>query len=150
MVAQGVPIDGFGLENHLQARDFIIGDVDKNISEYQAQLRKYIKMYGAIGVKFYITEMDVNTGGLPDSMTTAQKEELKAKLFSVAYDVCLSEENCKGASMQSFTDASSWLYDPNYPWKPGGPGLPFDKNYNPVAAHYSILKALLEAELARK
>lgn len=150
MTKQGVPIEGFGLQNHLQARNFIQGDVQKNIKEYKKQLDKYIKMYETIGVQFYITELDVNTGGLPDSMTDNQRQELKAQIFEAAFDACLSNQNCKGVTTQGFSDASSWLNDPNYPYKPGGPGLPYDKNYAPVAAHYSILKTLFEADLARK
>jgi len=107
-------------------------------------------MYETIGVQFYITELDVNTGGLPDSITDSQREELKAQIFKAVFDACLSNQNCKGVTTQGFSDASSWLNDPNYPYKPGGSGLPYDKNYVPMAAHYSILKALFEAELARE
>ncbi|MCX6732680.1 MAG: endo-1,4-beta-xylanase [Candidatus Roizmanbacteria bacterium] len=151
MRAAGVPIDGFGSQSHLLARNFIEGsgtpeqNFEKNLAIYKQQLASLIKQYGDIGVKFYITELDVNIGGLPSNFTPKQKEDLKAQIYDAVFETCLDSENCDTINTWGFTNASTWVLDSQeYPNSPGESPLPLDSSFNPTQSAFEIKSILLD------
>jgi len=145
----GAPIDGFGSQSHLLARNFIEGkgtpeqNFDKNIQMYKQQLVQLIDSYKGIGVKFYFTELDVNIGGLPTDWSQKQKESLKAQLYAAVYETALNAENCDTVNTQGFTNESSWILDSkDYPYKPGESPLPLDESFKPTMSAFEIKKVL--------
>lgn len=149
MRSAGVPIDGFGYQGHLLARNFIEGggtteqNIEANIASYKKQLAALMNLYDGIKAKFNITELDVNVGGLPTNWTQQQKEALKARLFTTVFEVALNSKNCNSITTWGFSNASSWvLQGGGYPYGPGESPLPFDRNFKPTQAVYEIRKVL--------
>lgn len=145
----GVPIDGFGEQAHLLARNFITGsgtieqNIETNITGYKKQLAMLMKGYNELGAKFYITELDVNIGGLPANWSQLQKEALKARLFASVFETALNSKNCDTVTTWGFTNASSWIFQGGgYPYGPGESPLPFDDKYKPTQSVYAIRKIL--------
>jgi GH35 family endo-1,4-beta-xylanase len=149
MRGAGVPIDGFGEQAHLLARNFLEGsgtpaqNIEANIAAYKKQLADLIGLYRGIGAKFYVTELDVNVGGLPVDWTPQQKEGLKARLFAAVYETALDSGWCDTVVSMGFTNASSWVLAGQYPYEPGESPLPFDNSYRPTMSQFEIQKVLL-------
>ena len=146
-VAQGVPIGGVGLEGHYLARDFVSQNTDQSIAKFKQELINLMKQYKTINVPAYITELDVNMGGLPSDWTQVQKEGLKAKIYSAVYEAAIESENCRSVTTWGFTNTSSWMIQGQYPYPPADSPLPYDDYYKPTISYYAILQSLLEAQL---
>ncbi|MBN2009331.1 endo-1,4-beta-xylanase [candidate division KSB1 bacterium] len=151
--AQGVKVDGIGLQGHWGMDYPIISLGDSAIAAY-----------AALGVNVLITELDISplpnpwafTGadiskrfqltdetnpwpnGLPDSMQTALADRY-AELFELfnKYDKNISRVTFWGVS-----DGMSWLN--NYPIR-GRTNYPllFDRNHQPKRAYYAVLNTVL-------
>ena len=145
----GVPIDGFGSQTHLIARNFLAGkgsdeeNIEANITRYKNQLAQLIQMYKDIGVTFSITELDVNVGGLPADWTQQQKEDLKARLFVAVFETALDSGNCNIIVSWGFSNASSWVLGSGYPYGPGESPLPLDGRFRPTKSAFEIMRVLL-------
>ena len=61
--------------------DFVQGDIDQNIAKFRQENIQFMRMFKGIGVDVFITELDVNIGGLPNNWTIDQKEDLKYRLY---------------------------------------------------------------------
>lgn len=122
--ADGVPIDGVGLQNH---------EYEKGDRTPPETFRKHVKALAALGLKVRVSEMDVVSGG----DTTMQAKEFAGKLA-----VCRDEPNCTTFGMWGFTDryGSTANTDVNPP-KPGD-ALPWDQNLKPKKAYQSMLTEL--------
>ncbi|WP_330338290.1 endo-1,4-beta-xylanase [Streptomyces sp. NBC_00557] len=121
--AQGVPIDGVGLQAHL-----ILGQVPST-------LQQNIQRFADLGVDVAITELDVRMQLPADATKLAQQ---KADFKSVVA-ACAAVTRCVNVTVWGFTDADSWV--------PGtftgyGAATPYDENYQPKPAYYGIAEAL--------
>ncbi|PCH43498.1 glycoside hydrolase family 10 protein [Wolfiporia cocos MD-104 SS10] len=108
--ADGVPIDGVGMESH-----FIVGEVPTTLVEnFQA--------YADLGLEFAITELDIRME-LPE--TAALLEQQKTDFYTVV-NACLSVSACKGVTVWDWTDKYSWIPStfPGY-----GAACPWDANF---------------------
>ncbi|KZT68302.1 glycoside hydrolase family 10 protein [Daedalea quercina L-15889] len=91
--ADGVPIDGIGMESH-----FIVGEVPTTLVEnFQA--------FADLGVEIAITELDIRMT-LPE--TAALLEQQKQDFYTVV-DACLQVSACKGITVWDWTDKYSWV-----------------------------------------
>ncbi|QSB16832.1 endo-1,4-beta-xylanase [Natronosporangium hydrolyticum] len=123
LLAQGVPIDGVGLQGHL-----ILGQVPST-------LQQNIARFAALGVDVAITELDIRMQ-LP--VTPGQLEQ-QARDYAEVVDACLAVERCVGLTVWSFTDRHSWIPE----FFPGeGAALPWDEEYEPKPAYHAIHDAL--------
>ncbi|MFG3497419.1 endo-1,4-beta-xylanase [Streptomyces sp. NPDC047886] len=121
--AQGVPIDGVGLQAHL-----IVGQVPST-------LRANIQRFADLGVDVAITELDIR---MPLPATDAKLSRQKADYKAVT-EACLAVARCAGVTVWGFTDSDSWIPD----FFPGeGAATPYDENYQPKPAYYGIAEAL--------
>ena len=121
--AQGVPIDGVGLESH-----FIVGQVP---SSMLANMQRF----AALGVDVAVTELDDRIQ-LP--ATTASLNQQASDYATVVKD-CLAVSRCVGVSQWGVGDADSWI--------PGtfsgfGAATMFDSNYQPKPAYTAAQQAL--------
>src|ERR1019366_8307135 len=91
--AQGVPIDGVGLESH-----FIVGQVP---SSMLANMQRF----AALGVDVAVTELDDRIQ-LPT--TTASLNQQASDYATVVKD-CLAVSRCVGVSQWGVGDADSWI-----------------------------------------
>jgi len=121
--ADGVPIDGIGMESH-----FIVGEVPTTLVEnFQA--------FAALGVEIAITELDIRMT-LPE--TAALLEQQKQDFYTVV-DACLQVSACKGITVWDWTDKYSWVPST---FSGQGAATPFDDNYVEKPAFDGIVEAL--------
>lgn len=121
--AQGVPIDGVGLQSHL-----ILGQVPST-------LQANIQRFADLGVDVAITELDIRME-LPatESMLSRQKADYKA-----VTQACLAVSRCAGITVWGFTDSDSWI--PDF-FEGQGAATPYHENYRSKPAYYGIAEAL--------
>jgi len=123
--AQGVPIDGVGLQMHIRAAaPPADGDVAANM-----------RRLAALGLKVNISEMDVRVG---DTGTPASLAAQKA-VYHALVGVCVAEPACHAVTFWGFTDAHSWIYSQYGPDAP----LLFDAQYAAKPAFYGVLDAFM-------
>ncbi|MEU2928323.1 endo-1,4-beta-xylanase [Streptomyces sp. NPDC007251] len=121
--AQGVPIDGVGLQAHL-----ILGQVPST-------LQQNIQRFADLGVDVAITELDVRVQLPADATELAQQKSD----FKSVVAACAAVTRCVNVTVWGFTDADSWVPStfPGY-----GAATPYDENYQPKPAYYGIAEAL--------
>ena len=89
--AQGVPIDGIGLQAHL-----IVGEVPSTI-------KANMKRFTALGIEIAITELDIRMM-LPK---TAALLEQQRKDYQTVVSACQAVEKCVGVTIWGYTDRVS-------------------------------------------
>jgi endo-1,4-beta-xylanase len=123
--AQGVPIDGVGLQMHIRAA------APPSAADVMANMRRL----AALGLRVNISEMDVRTG---DAGTTASLAAQKT-VYQALVGACVAEPACEAVTFWGFTDAHSWIYSQYGVDAP----LLFDAQYAPKPAFYGVLDALM-------
>ena len=123
LLAQGVPINGVGLESH-----FILGQVP---STMLANMQRF----AALGVDVAVTELDDRIL-LP---ATSANLTQQASDYSTVVKDCLAVSRCVGVSQWGVGDADSWI--------PGtfsgyGAATMYDQNYQPKPAYTAAQTAL--------
>jgi endo-1,4-beta-xylanase len=127
LLAQGVPIDGVGLQMHVRAASPPPAD------SVAANMRRL----AALGLRVNISEMDVRVGDIGGG-TTANLETQRAAYRSLVA-VCVAEPACHGVTFWGFTDAHSWIYNQYGPDAP----LLFDAQYAAKPAFYGVFDAFM-------
>ncbi len=129
MKQTGVPIDGVGLQMHIDGSH--PPDKDDVIIN--------MKRFGALGVDVYVTEFDVNMNDAPGS-----DEDKANKQAQVYYDMmraCIESNVCHSFALLGITDKESWY---NELGVPNAMPLPFDKTYQTKPAYFALERALSE------
>jgi endo-1,4-beta-xylanase len=127
-VARGVPIDGVGLEMHVDTT-----------TNYPRSFPQALKTYTDLGLEVHITELDVRLPVNSQGMASASDLKAQADTYSFIVSTCLQNPHCTAIQTWGFTDEWSWIPKqfPGY-----GAALPFDKNYQGKPAYKSILNTL--------
>ncbi|NUR31498.1 MAG: lectin [Catenulispora sp.] len=123
LLAQGVPLNGIGLESH-----FIVGQVPSS-------LLANMQRFAALGLDVAITELDDRIQ-LPASSANLQQQ---ATDYATVVKDCLAVPRCVGISQWGVSDSSSWIPGafPGY-----GAATLYDNNYQPKPAYNSTVTAL--------
>jgi endo-1,4-beta-xylanase len=134
MKAQNVPIDAVGTEMHLELQQL---DPD-----YLNQFRDFLRRARELGVKVYVTEMDVYQGH-PGQVENAW--EMQRKVYHDVTAACLADSNCKGLTVWDLSDKDTWLVNKKQEdLHDAKPDL-FDDDMQKKPAYYGVLDALKEA-----
>lgn len=129
--AQGVPIDGIGMQMHID------GTHPPDKDEVAANMRRFAEL----GVGVYVTEFDVNMSGVP--APDATRDQIEAGIYYNMMRACIESTVCHSFAQLGITDKETWY---NYM----GPGLAdarplmFDAQYQPKPAFYAFRQALLQ------
>ena len=123
--AQGVPIDGVGLQMHITAWN---PPSDANVASNMRRL-------AALGLSVNISEMDVRIRDLP----AQTRLETQRSVYRSIVAVCVAEPRCDGITFWGFTDAHSWIDSQFGADDP----LLFDDQYGAKPAYYGVMDALL-------
>jgi endo-1,4-beta-xylanase len=123
LLAQGVPLNGIGLESH-----FIVGQVP---SSMQANMQRF----AALGLDVAVTELDDRIQ-LPASSANLQQQ---AADYATVVKDCLAVSRCVGVSQWGVDDANSWIPGAFPGW---GAATMYDQNYQPKPAYSATLSAL--------
>lgn len=115
---KGIPIDGVGLQCHLNINDF-----NKN------NLSSTVKRYAAIGLNCIFTEIDIAVYS-----QAAADFEKQADIYKQITEVFLMNDNCPHMVLWGVSDQHSWIAD-RFP-------LLFDNNIKEKPAYYAVQKVL--------
>nr|3WUB_A Chain A, Endo-1,4-beta-xylanase A [Streptomyces sp.]3WUE_A Chain A, Endo-1,4-beta-xylanase A [Streptomyces sp.] len=121
--AQGIPIDGVGMQAHL-----IAGQVP-------ASLQENIRRFADLGVDVALTELDIRMT-LP---RTAAKDAQQATDYGAVVEACLVVSRCVGITVWDYTDKYSWVPSV-FPGQ--GAALPWDEDFAKKPAYHAIAAAL--------
>jgi endo-1,4-beta-xylanase len=125
--AQGVRIDGIGLQSHLSLSL-------PTPTDLQANLRRF----SDLGLETEITEADVRIP-LP---ADAAKLEAQAAVYRLLLDACLATPRCTGMTVWGFSDHHSWI--PGAYTGYGAADL-LDDGYRPKPAYEALRTELIQA-----
>jgi endo-1,4-beta-xylanase len=125
--AQGVPVQGYGMQGHLGIQYGLPGDVAANA-----------RRFDALGLQTAFTEVDVRMI-LP---TDPIKVAAQSQGFTTLLTACLLVRHCVSYTVWGFTDKYSWV--------PGvfdgqGSATPFDENFAPKPAYAALRDTLTVA-----
>lgn len=120
--AQGVPIDGVGLQMHISAGN----------RASDASIAANMRRLAGLGLIVHISEMDVKINAVPGDAQTKLTAQRAA--FHDVVRVCVAEPACRAVTFWGFTDAHTWLT--------GDQPLLYDAQYAPKPAYYGVLDAL--------
>lgn len=125
-----VPIDGVGIQAHLNLDQNEIASLAKNIARLTA-----------LGLQVHITELDV---GLPLGTNAALLDQAdlsrQADIYRLVATACMQQRGCSAIQTWGFTDKYSWI--PGFTKGKKGAALLFDQSYAPKPAYDALLKAL--------
>jgi endo-1,4-beta-xylanase len=127
-----VPFDAVGIQAHIKAGS--TSSIGKGLAEYIESVRQ-------MGLEVYITEMDVNEDDLLYD-DVARRDREVAATYRNFLSVALANPAVKSVLTWGVSDRHTWLNDgpthhrkqPNRPQR----SLPFDDNYRPKEAFFSI------------
>jgi endo-1,4-beta-xylanase len=133
MKSRNIPIDGVGFQMHIGI----------NTNPTAADVATNMQRFAALGVKIYISEMDVNTcAGYSLDQETTQYHDMVA--------ACVAQPACAAVTVWGVTDKFSWLninVNPNSNAGCATGVLPapllWDANYAKKTAYTGALNALL-------
>lgn len=134
---QGTPIDGFGVQGHLQAYKQALDE-----SAFAA----FLKDIADLGLKIMVTELDVADRGGPRD--PAQRDRDVAALTDAFLTIALENRATLGVLTWGLSDRYSWLSRyPDYRWPDGqlSRGLPLDGNLQRKPMWAAIAKSLSDA-----
>jgi len=123
LLAEGVPVSGFGIQGHLGIQ---YGFPD----QIQANIQRFVDL----GLEVSFTEVDVR---MPLPVTEA-KLATQADYYSRLLEPCLAVKGCVGFTVWGFTDKYSWA---TY-FAGQGAATIYDENYNPKPAYWAVLADL--------
>ena len=125
LLAQGVPVDGVGLQMHISATN---PPADTSIA---ANMRRL----AALGLLVNISEMDVRVRDVPGTLQT--RLDVQKSVYRSIVAVCVAEPRCHAVTFWGFTDAQTWITAQFGPDNP----LLFDEQYAAKPAFYGVLDA---------
>jgi endo-1,4-beta-xylanase len=122
LIANGVPIDGVGLQMHISASS----------RPPNASIASNIRRLADLGLTVHISEMDVRVNGVSGSQQTHL--DVQRTTYYDVVRVCVLEPRCEAVTFWGFTDAHTWIS--------GDSPLLFDAQYSPKPAYTGVLDAL--------
>lgn len=132
MKEKGIPIHGVGFQMH----------IDYNGLNYES-FRQNLKRFADLGLKLYITEMDVR---VPQNATPKDFEK-QAEVCRKIFEICLDNPAVEAIQFWGFTDKYSWV--PGF-FKGWDHALIFDRDYNPKPAYFAIKEVLEKKVMERQ
>lgn len=134
LLAQGVPIDGVGLQTHRLSVD----------GPDRAAFERVLRDYEALGLRVAITELDVAVA--PDD---AQGLERQAEAYETIVVSCLAVAACEEVTTWGVTDRDTWLDDLGLFPPPTRPLL-FDDELAPKPAYHAVSQVLAAGRAAAR
>lgn len=129
--ARGIPIDGIGMQMH----------IDGTHPPDEVEVAQNMRRFAALGVGVYVTEFDVNMSAVaaPD----AARDNIEAGIYYSMARACIDSGACHSFSELGITDKETW-YNYMGPSTADARPLMFDQNYKPKPAYYAFRNALAQ------
>jgi endo-1,4-beta-xylanase len=130
----GVPVGALGVQAHLNASQ------SSNFAKFQS----FLQNVAALGLKIYITELDVQDSGLPADVTT--RDTRVAQTYAAFLNAALQQPAVKMVVTWGLSDRYTWLtsFAPRSDGMPVRP-LPLDSNMQTKPAYNAMLTAFANA-----
>ena len=134
--AERVPVDAVGLQSHLSAA---------SPNKLGTGIRGFVDQAHALGLKVFITELDVNDDALASDDATACQAAV-AETYRHYVSAMLQKPAVTAILTWGVTNKSTWLNTQPYhlarhPARKEQP-LPFDAEYRPTAAFFALRDAI--------
>jgi endo-1,4-beta-xylanase len=131
----GVPLDGIGLEGHIQP------DV-KFLPETYAE---FLQAISDRGLEIQITELDVNDQSFPDNVE--ERDSMVADVYTRFLTTVLSNPKVKLVATWQMTDRTAYYYNESLGNSPDADRRPrpllFDLEFNRKPSYYAVAKAFM-------
>lgn len=124
---RGVPIDGIGMQMHIDGTHPPVKD----------EVISNMKRFGELGLDVYVTEFDVNMNDV--KAEAGSKDAIAGDIYYDMLRACIESEYCNSFAILGITDRETWY---NHLGLPDPRPLPFDREYQPKPAYYSLRRAL--------
>jgi endo-1,4-beta-xylanase len=128
----GVPLDAVGIQSHIKAG---------SAASIGIGLRDYMRAARDMGLKIFITELDVNEDDLSDN-NVASRDRIIAQTYSDYLNLVLAEPAVTAVLTWGVSDNHTWLNNgpTHHKKQPDRPqrSLPFDSAYLPKEAFFAI------------
>lgn len=126
-LARGIPIDGIGMQMH----------IDGTHPPKKDEVISNMKRFADLGLGIYVTEFDVNMNDV--KADSDDKNKIQEDIYYEMLRACIESKVCHSFAYLGITDAETWykhigLKDPR--------PLMFDEKYNPKPAFFGIRSAL--------
>lgn len=126
-LARGIPIDGIGMQMH----------IDGTHPPKKDEVISNMKRFADLGLGIYVTEFDVNMNDV--KADSDDKNKIQGTIYYEMLRACIESKVCQSFAYLGITDAETWykhvgLKDPR--------PLMFDEKYNPKPAFYGTRNAL--------
>jgi len=143
LLAARAPIGAVGLQSHLKLQSCCFK---------QEVYRRFLGEIEARGLKIMITELDVLDNGAPSNI--AQRDRAVAEAYKRILEVALDSPALIAVVTWGLSDRYTWLtprYSPRFARADGLPGrpLPFDSDYAPKPAYWTLIRGLQDAPKRR-
>ncbi len=127
LLADGVPLDGFGVQGHLSF-DY----------PFPSGLQANLQRFADLGLKVAITELDVRMPAEP-APPAAELQAEQARWFADMVDACLAVAGCESVTLWGSTDRYSWVpaFFPDQGW-----ATPWNDDFSRKPAYDAILERL--------
>ncbi len=138
LLHRDVPVQAFGVQAHLEAKNFA--------RRFDAKAyRRFLKDVASLGLDILITEMDVLDEGLPGKVKPRDKKV--ADVYKRYLDAALSEPAVGSVITFGLTDRYTWLQE-DYPREDGKARrpLPYDDDLKAKPARKALSNAMRTAK----
>jgi endo-1,4-beta-xylanase len=135
--SQGVPIDVVGMQMHL------LLPWETSVPPQKADVIATMQKFAALGVRIYVTEMDVDLAGQPGSQV--EKWAFEAGVYRDIMEACIESGVCDSFATWGISDATSWISCDSIGClnEKNADPLMFDPSYAPKPAYFAVRAALL-------
>jgi endo-1,4-beta-xylanase len=132
LLAEGIPLDGIGLESHFAVDSSELFGPMPPVDEIVANIERL----GALGLEVMISEADLSIRNADRSTETLDDQ---ARDYRALMRACLSSSACVAFLTWGVGDADSWIPDAFPEW---GAPLLFDEDYRPKPAYHAVMAEL--------
>lgn len=127
-------VDAVGMQMHIIGYTNGSPNPDPRTPPTKGQLLEQLNRYGELGLKVYVTEMDVDISRLPG--TIDEKLAAQAEIYGTVVEACLESNGiCTDINIWGVNDIETWM---------GEAALLFSDN-QPKPAYYAVLDVLRRA-----
>jgi endo-1,4-beta-xylanase len=130
LLADGVPLGGFGAQAHLSLQ-----------YPFDDTAQANFERFAALGLKVAVTEADVRMPLDESGQPTAEQIALQAERYDGLLQACLNVRACTSFTLWGFDDARSWV--PGV--FPEGYATVMTEDFEKKPAYYTLLEGLTKA-----
>lgn len=133
----GVPLDGIGLEGHIQP----------DVKFVPERFGEFLQAIADRGLEIQITEFDVNDQSFPDDIQ--QRDAMVAEVYSRFLRTALANRNVKLVVTWQMTDRTAYYYNESLGKLPDAERRPrpllFDLEFNKKPSYYAVAETFMNA-----